>query len=151
MAYLIILIAIFGAIVFGVSVSAAGTSGLLLLFDLPGLIFVLVPSLLFSINVSSWKTFTLGWTLTFSNSVTASKEEVREVRAMCTAFGNITILMGVMGMLIGLILMLADLSNPDAIAPNMAVATLPPLYGILFKLFSYAAERKLDNRLTTTG
>ncbi|MBQ6574742.1 MAG: MotA/TolQ/ExbB proton channel family protein, partial [Lachnospiraceae bacterium] len=36
---------------------------------------------------------------------------------------------GMIGTLIGLILMLQDLSDPDSIGPNMAVALITTLYG----------------------
>jgi chemotaxis protein MotA len=39
---------------------------------------------------------------------------------------------GMIGTLIGLILMLADLSDPNSIGPNMSVALITTLYGALF-------------------
>ncbi len=54
---------------------------------------------------------------------------------------------GMIGTLIGLINMLANLSNPDAIAPAMAVALITTLYGSMFaNLFFTPIENKLKVR-----
>ncbi len=54
---------------------------------------------------------------------------------------------GMIGTLIGLILMLANLDDPDSIAPNMAIALLTTLYGaLLANLVALPLAAKLDQR-----
>ncbi|MFQ5653210.1 MAG: motility protein A [Planctomycetota bacterium] len=54
---------------------------------------------------------------------------------------------GMIGTLIGLILMLGNLKDPDSIAPNMAVALLTTLYGALIaNLVALPLADKLDQR-----
>jgi chemotaxis protein MotA len=54
---------------------------------------------------------------------------------------------GMIGTLVGLILMLANLSDPSSIAPNMAVALITTLYGaLLSNLFCTPIADKLDVR-----
>lgn len=149
MAYFICLLVVAGSIVFGVGVSVLGPGGLILLVDIPSAVIVVVPALVFSIAVTSWDTFTQSWKLVFSNAE-SSPEEVREVCALLNAFGNVAVMMGIIGTLIGLILMLADLSDLKSIGPNMSVALLTTYYGTVLKLLFYAAERRVNQRLSTS-
>jgi len=57
--------------------------------------------------------------------------------------------MGLIGTIIGLVQMLQNLSDPDAIGPSMAIALLTTLYGAMFAfiIFGPIAE-KLINRTT---
>ncbi len=47
-------------------------------------------------------------------------------------WGTLSPAFGMIGTLIGLIVMLADLDDPDAIGPGMAVALITTFYGIMF-------------------
>ena len=56
---------------------------------------------------------------------------------------------GMVGTLIGLVQMLSDLSDPDAIGPAMAVALLTTFYGAVFaNLIFIPMVSKLDRRVT---
>ncbi len=149
MAYFISLVVFIGSLVLGVSVSAGGSELLVLLIDIPSVVIVLVPAIVFSIATSSWKTFSLSWKLVFVSGAEAAKEEIQEVRAVLNTFGNVSLLMGIIGTLIGLVLMLADLSDPNAIGPNMSVALLTIYYGTFLKFLCYVAERRVNQRLLT--
>lgn len=62
-------------------------------------------------------------------------------------FGKYAPAFGMIGTLIGLILMLANLEDPDQIAPNMAVALLTTLYGALMaNLIALPIADKLEAR-----
>lgn len=50
---------------------------------------------------------------------------------ICTAIGDVAPAMGMIGTLVGLVQMLANMSDPKAIGPAMAVALLTTLYGAL--------------------
>jgi chemotaxis protein MotA len=55
---------------------------------------------------------------------------------------------GMVGTLIGLVQMLSDLSDPDALGPNMAVALLTTFYGaLLANLIFIPMVSKLDRRI----
>lgn len=56
---------------------------------------------------------------------TLDMEVIKQMSVYAPAFGMI-------GTLIGLVMMLADLSDPNSIGPNMAVALITTLYGSLF-------------------
>lgn len=52
-------------------------------------------------------------------------------KALCDAVGRYAPAFGMIGTLMGLIIMLGNMSNPDAIGPGMAVALITTLYGAL--------------------
>ncbi|MFV0502716.1 MAG: motility protein A [Lachnospirales bacterium] len=56
-------------------------------------------------------------------------------RGIWEFIGEMTPAWGMIGTLIGLVMMLQDLSNPDAIGPSMAVALLTTFYGSLLANF----------------
>lgn len=56
---------------------------------------------------------------------------------------------GMVGTLIGLVQMLSDMSDPDSLGPNMAVALLTTFYGAVFaNLIFIPMVSKLDRRVT---
>ena len=69
----------------------------------------------------------------------------KEMGAFAPAFGMV-------GTLIGLVQMLSDLSDPDAIGPAMAVALLTTFYGaVLANLLFLPMVTKLDRRIQIEG
>ncbi len=62
-----------------------------------------------------------------------SLEQARHQRAaqVFRSLGDVAPAMGMLGTLIGLVAMLANLDDPDAVGPGMAVALLTTLYGAL--------------------
>ena len=56
---------------------------------------------------------------------------------------------GMFGTLVGLIQMLADMTNPTTIGPAMAVAMLTTLYGVLIaQLIAYPISEKLLSKIS---
>lgn len=65
------------------------------------------------------------------------------------AFGDTGPAMGMIGTLVGLVQMLANMSDPKAIGPAMAVALLTTLYGaMLANMVCLPIQAKLNNRAT---
>jgi chemotaxis protein MotA len=58
-------------------------------------------------------------------------------KGMLDAFGKYAPAFGMIGTLIGLIVMLKNLDNPDMIGPGMAVALLTTLYGAVVSNFLF--------------
>ncbi|MGM0651887.1 MAG: motility protein A [Bacillota bacterium] len=66
------------------------------------------------------------------NAELSSLEDRHELgQGLYRTWGGLTPAFGMIGTLIGLVLMLADLDDPSAIGPGMAVALLTTLYGSL--------------------
>lgn len=71
----------------------------------------------------------------------------REGRKLFEAMGAYAPAFGMIGTLIGLIAMLAQLNDPSTIGPAMAVALITTLYGSLItNLFAFPIARKLEER-----
>lgn len=150
MAYLISFIVLIVSIGIGVSASGGGPGNLVLLLDVPSLIMILVPAFAFSIAATSGKTTWVSFKTVFSGTPKVPREEAQEVQACLNVFGNVSLLMGIIGMLIGLVLMLSDLSDPNAIGPNMAVACIMTLYGSLLKFICFGVERGVRQSTQTS-
>lgn len=63
--------------------------------------------------------------------ITALEERHRKGRGMLEKAGELSPAWGMIGTLIGLVLMLKDLNDPESLGPNMALALLTTLYGSL--------------------
>lgn len=76
--------------------------------------------------------------------ITALEERHRKGRAMLEKAGELSPAWGMIGTLIGLVLMLKDLNDPETLGPNMALALLTTLYGsLLANLFFIPMASKL--------
>ena len=67
-----------------------------------------------------------------NNEIENRSEYNRRGSAVFRTAGSVSPAFGMIGTLIGLIIMLVDLDNPDAIGSGMAVALITTLYGTLF-------------------
>jgi chemotaxis protein MotA len=68
-------------------------------------------------------------------------------QAMVLKWAELAPAFGMIGTLIGLIAMLANLSDPDAIGPSMAIALITTLYGsMLANMFCIPIAAKLEGR-----
>ncbi|MDO8273984.1 MAG: MotA/TolQ/ExbB proton channel family protein [Serpentinimonas sp.] len=68
---------------------------------------------------------------------------------MFTAMGDVAPAMGMIGTLIGLVQMLANMEDPASIGPSMAVALLTTLYGaVMATMICLPLADKLNLRMT---
>jgi chemotaxis protein MotA len=69
-----------------------------------------------------------------------------------TAMGDVAPAMGMIGTLIGLVAMLANMDDPKSIGPAMAIALLTTLYGAMFaNMIALPVADKLELRRTEEG
>lgn len=79
--------------------------------------------------------------------VVAMEERHRKGRAIIVKMGEYAPAWGMIGTLIGLVLMLQNLSDPSTLGPAMAVALLTTLYGtVLANLIFIPMAAKLENK-----
>ncbi|GAE32398.1 flagellar motor protein MotP [Halalkalibacter hemicellulosilyticus] len=79
--------------------------------------------------------------------VVAMEERHRKGRALLEKAGEFAPTWGMIGTVIGLVLMLQNLDDPSTLGPNMAVALLTTLYGIvLANLVFIPMANKLNNK-----
>jgi len=62
---------------------------------------------------------------------------------ICGKIGGLCPAFGMVGTLVGLVIMLGNLSNPDALGPALSIALITTLYGVLFAqlLFTPVSEK----------
>lgn len=82
-----------------------------------------------------------------NNELEAIVERHDNGKAIFDAIGKYAPAYGMIGTLVGLVIMLMNMSNPDSIGPAMAVALLTTLYGSLFaNVFALPIADKLGQR-----
>ena len=111
-------------------------------FDGPALLIVLLPTALFGASFHTPQGLTSA--IRFALSGQVDPEEAQKARATLKTLRSLAIAAGIVGFLIGLVAMLANLSDPTKIGPAMAVAILCPLYATLLAEFIF---RPLSQRI----
>ena len=111
-------------------------------FDLPSLVIVLVPTIVFAIGAYSWETYGKTWSIPFGNPENCEQSELIEVNKCLNFMGNMSVMMGIIGTFIGVILLLNFLQQGVDISRAIAIAVISLFYGILFKaLFMFASSK----------
>jgi len=110
--------------------------------DLGSLVIVLVPTIVFAIGSYSWGTYGKTWSIPFGNPENCEQSELVEVNKCLNFMGNMSVVMGIIGTFIGVILFLNYLQQGADIARAIAIAVVTLFYGFLFKaLFMFASSK----------
>ena len=113
--------------------------------DLPSLIIVLGPTIVFAIGSYSWGTYVKTFSIPFGNPEINEQSELVEVNKCLNSMGNMSVVMGIIGTFIGFILILQNLQNiGDNWGPPLAIAVISFYYGFLFKLLFMFASSKVE-------
>ncbi len=108
--------------------------------DLPSLMIVLGPTIVFAIGSYSWGTYVKTFSIPFGNPENCEQSELIEVNKCLNSMGNMSVVMGIIGTFIGFILILQNLERE--LGPALAVAVITFYYGFLFKaLFMFASSK----------
>lgn len=111
-------------------------------WDTPSLIIVLVPTIVFAIGAYSWDTYVKTWSIPFGKPENCEQSELVEVNKCLNSMGNMSVVMGIIGTFLGVILLLNYLQQEIDIAPAIAIAVVTLFYGFLFKaLFMFASSK----------
>ena len=113
-------------------------------WDTPSLIIVLVPTIVFAIGAYSWVTYGKTWSIPFGNPENNEQSELVEVNKCLNSMGNMSVVMGIIGTFLGVILLLNYLQQEIDIAPAIAIAVVTLFYGFLFKALCMFASSKVD-------
>ena len=113
--------------------------------DLPSLIIVLGPTIVFAIGSYSWGTYVKTFSIPFGNPEYNEQSELVEVNKCLNSMGNMSVVMGIIGTFIGFILILQNLQNiGENLGPALAVAVITFYYGFLFKALFMSASSKVE-------
>ena len=130
------------AISFDVSTLSVNLGYFMYLLDIGSLVIVLVPTIVFAIGAYSWETYGKTWSIPFGNPENCEQSELVEVNKCLNFMGNMSVVMGIIGTFIGVILLLNFLQQGVDISRAIAIAVISLFYGILFKaLFMFASSK----------
>ena len=130
------------AISFDVSTLSVNLGYFMYLLDIGSLVIVLVPTIVFAIGAYSWETYGKTWSIPFGNPENCEQSELVEVNKCLNFMGNMSVVMGIIGTFIGVILLLNFLQQGIDISRAIAIAVVSLFYGILFKaLFMFASSK----------
>ena len=112
------------------------------LLDIGSLVVVAVPTIAFAIGSYSWKTYVKTWSIPFGNPENKEQSELLEVNKCLNFMGNMSVIMGIIGTFIGVILLLNFLQQGVDLSRAIAIAVVTLFYGFLFKaLFMFASSK----------
>ena len=74
--------------------------------DMGSLLIVLLPTIVFAICACSWDTYVKTWSIPFGNPENKEQSELLEVNKCLNFMGNMSVIMGIIGTFIGVILLL---------------------------------------------
>ena len=110
--------------------------------DIGSLVVVAVPTIAFAIGAYSWGTYVKTWSIPFGNPENNDQSELVEVNKCLNFLGNMSVVMGINGTFIGVILSLHYLQQGRDLAPAIAIALVTLWYGFLFKaLFMFVSSK----------
>ena len=112
--------------------------------DLPSLIIVVIPTLGLSIGNFSWKTYKQTWSIPFGNPENYEQSELIETHKCVNYMGNMFVIMGLIGSLIGVVLILQNLDDPKMIGPAAAIAIMTLFYSVILKGFCMHRASKIE-------
>ena len=113
------------------------------LFDLASLVIVLVPTIFFAIGAYSWETYAKTWSVPFGDPENCDQPELVEVSKCLNTMGDMTVVMGIVGTFIGVILTLNYIQLGEDLAPAIAIAVVTLFYGFYLKHFLCLNHQKL--------
>ena len=130
------------AISFDPSTLSVNLGYFMYLLDIGSLVIVLVPTIAFAIGAYSWETYGKTWSIPFGNPENCEQSELVEVNKCLNFMGNMSVVMGIIGTFIGVILLLNFLQQGVDLSRAIAIAVVTLFYGFLFKaLFMFASSK----------
>ena len=114
------------------------------LLDIGSLVVVAVPTIAFAIGAYSWETYVKTWSIPFGNPENNDQSELVEVNKCLNFLGNMSVMMGIIGTFIGVILLLNFLQQGVDLSRAIAIAVVTLFYGFLFKALCMFASSKVE-------
>ena len=112
--------------------------------DLPSLLIVVIPILGLSIGNFSWKTYKKTWSIPFGNPENYEQSELIETNKCVNYMGNMFVIMGLIGSLIGVVLILQNIDEPKMVPPAAAIAIMTLFYSVILKGFCMHRASKIE-------
>lgn len=116
--------------------------------DIPSLLLVFPPAILFAIGVTSVKDMKNALAVLFNDELQLSNLELTSAKQFYNVLGNSAVLMGIFTTFIGAVAIAVNIENvAEEFGPAFGVCILVLLYGFGLKTLSYVAEQKVQYRI----
>ncbi len=116
------------------------------LIDLPSLVIILILTVPVLLRGGMWKDFKRAWKLLRKN-YTCHLGELRRTLDVVEMVQRQVIYAGIISLLMSLIAILHNLSDPTRLGPNMAVAILTMLYAVCFEMLLLPLQLEVKRRI----
>ena len=117
---------------------------LLYFLDMPSLLLIVIPTISLTIGNFSWKTYKKTWEIPFGNPENFDQSELIETHKCVNYMGNMFVIMGLVGNLIGVVLLLQNLDDPEMVGPSVAIAIMTLFYSVILKGFCMHRASKIE-------
>ncbi len=116
------------------------------LIDLPSLVIILILTVPVLLRGGMWKDFKRAWKL-LRKDYTCHLGELRRTLDVVEMMQKQVIYAGIISLLMSLIAILHNLSDPTRLGPNMAVAILTMLYAVCFEMLLLPLQLEVKRRI----
>ena len=125
-------------------------SNLQFFVDLPSLIIVLLPTIYYAATVHGWGIYGNSWKALLGSVDGIPKNQIEPTRLCLRDLGNLSLIWGILGTFLGVILLLQDSSGVVeqwGPYPAIAVSLITLFYGILFYMLCLVSKSRIERRV----
>jgi flagellar motor component MotA len=125
-------------------------SNLQFFVDLPSLIIVLLPTIYYAATVHGWGIYGNSWKALLGSVDGIPKNQLEPTRLCLRDLGNLSLIWGILGTFLGVILLLQDSSGVVeqwGLYPAIAVSLITLFYGILFYMLCLVSKSRIERRI----
>ena len=125
-------------------------SNLQFFVDFPSLIIVLLPTIYYAATVHGWGIYGNSWKALLGSVDGIPKNQLEPTRLCLRDLGNLSLIWGILGTFLGVILLLQDSSGVVeqwGPYPAIAVSLITLFYGILFYMLCLVSKSRIERRV----
>ena len=125
-------------------------SNLQFFVDLPSLLIVLLPTIYYAATVHGWGIYGNSWKALLGSVDGIPKNQLEPTRLCLRDLGNLSLIWGILGTFLGVILLLQDSSGVVeqwGPYPAIAVSLITLFYGILFYMLCLVSKSRIERRI----
>ena len=125
-------------------------SNLQFFVDLPSLLIVLLPTIYYAATVHGWGIYGNTWKALLGSVDGIPKNQLEPTRLCLRDLGNLSLIWGILGTFLGVILLLQDSSGVVeqwGLYPAIAVSLITLFYGILFYMLCLVSKSRIERRI----
>ena len=125
-------------------------SNLQFFVDLPSLLIVLLPTIYYAATVHGWGIYGNTWKALLGSVDGIPKNQLEPTRLCLRDLGNLSLIWGILGTFLGVILLLQDSSGVIeqwGLNPAIAVSLITLFYGILFYMLCLVSKSRIERKI----